>query len=213
MTNPDLAAPHSARLDAFNLDRFNTFIPDDLAPIVADTEALGFDMSCFNGAGQLLRFLVSTKPGGRFLEIGTGTGVGAAWLRSGMDPASTLTSVELDDRVATVARKHLGGDKRLTFVTGDGAEFLRAQRPGTYDLIFADTVPGKYELVRETLALLKPGGIYAVDDILPQEDWPADHYPLATSMIDRLVSLDGVVSVGITWSSGLALFTNADRSH
>ncbi|MFD3621555.1 hypothetical protein ACFWWT_41435 [Streptomyces sp. NPDC058676] len=63
--------------------------------------------------------------------------------------------------------------------------------------------------MRETLAVLKPGGIYAVDDMLPQEDWPTDHYPLAAGMVDGLVSLDGVLSVGLTWSSGLALFTVA----
>ncbi|GGT14425.1 O-methyltransferase [Streptomyces purpureus] len=205
MTGPSTHSPVPP--GTFDLERFNTHTPEALPGIVKDTEALGFDMSCFPGAGHLLRFLASTKPGGRFLEIGTGTGVGASWIRSGMDAGATLVSVEIDDTLAAVAREHLGHDERIEFVTADGAAFLRDQRPGTFDLIFADTVPGKYELVRETLRLLKPGGIYAVDDMLPQDDWPEDHYPLAEGMVNGLVALDGVAAVGLNWSSGLALFT------
>jgi predicted O-methyltransferase YrrM len=46
--------------------------------------------------GALLRTLVASKPAGRFLELGTGTGVATTWMLDGMDPASALTTVDTD---------------------------------------------------------------------------------------------------------------------
>jgi predicted O-methyltransferase YrrM len=48
--------------------------------------------------GALLRSLAASKPGGRFLELGTGTGVATAWLLDGMDDRATLVSVDNDAR-------------------------------------------------------------------------------------------------------------------
>ena len=48
------------------------------------------------------------KPGGRLIEIATGTGVGTCWLLDGMDAAATLTTVDTDPKVQAIARAHLG---------------------------------------------------------------------------------------------------------
>ena len=50
-----------------------------------DTEELGFTMASEPKTGALLAVLAASKPGGQFLELGTGTGLGTAWLLSGMD--------------------------------------------------------------------------------------------------------------------------------
>ena len=55
--------------------------------------------------------------------------------------------------------------------------------PASFDLIFADAIPGKYEHLNETLALLRRGGLYVVDDMLPQPTWPKDHAPRATGVL------------------------------
>jgi len=44
----------------------------------------------------MLRTLAASKPGGRFLELGTGTGIATAWLLEGMDERSTLISIDND---------------------------------------------------------------------------------------------------------------------
>ena len=46
--------------------------------------------------GALLAALAASKPGGRLLELGTGTGLGTAWLLSGMDADSHLDTVDTD---------------------------------------------------------------------------------------------------------------------
>ena len=81
--------------------------PNILEAIVADTERLGFSMASEPKTGSLLRLLAASKPRARVLEIGTGTGISAAWLLEGMDDASTLVSVDNDAQCQEVARKHL----------------------------------------------------------------------------------------------------------
>ena len=67
--------------------------PPALEAILIDTGALGFDMVSEPQVGALLAVLAASKPGGRFLELGTGTGHGTAWLLSGMDSTSSLDTV------------------------------------------------------------------------------------------------------------------------
>lgn len=127
-------------------------LPNPLNAILDRTEALGFKMASEPRTGALLRALGASKPNGRFLELGTGTGVSTAWLLAGMSEKSTLTSVDNDAQAQAVAREILGDDLRVTFVLEDGAKFLRRQLPQTYNLVFADAMPGKYEAVEEALA-------------------------------------------------------------
>jgi predicted O-methyltransferase YrrM len=49
--------------------------PNSLEAIIADTRKLGFLGWCWPQVGALLRVMAASKPGGRLLEIGTGTGV------------------------------------------------------------------------------------------------------------------------------------------
>ena len=99
--------------------------PAAVAGIAADTAACGFTMASEPKVGAMLAVLAASKPGGRFLELGTGTGHGAAWLLSGMDAASTLDTVDTDPEIVAIARRHLGSDPRVTFHVIDGGEFLQ----------------------------------------------------------------------------------------
>ena len=109
--------------------------------------------------GAFLAVLAATKPGGRLLELGTGTGHGTAWLLSGMDSAAHLDSVDTDAAVVGIARRHLEADARVSFHVVDGADFIRQSPRGQYDLIYADAWPGKFSHLDEALALLRPGGM------------------------------------------------------
>jgi predicted O-methyltransferase YrrM len=179
--------------------------PDVIRSIVSDTEAMSFDMISEAKVGALLAVLAASKPAGRVLELGTGTGHGTAWLLAGMDATSTLDTVDTDECVVAVARRHLGADTRVRFHVMDGAEFLERARPAQFDLIYADAWPGKFTHLDEALALLGPGGIYVIDDLLPQPNWPEGHASKVPALISDLERRDGFATVKVAWASGLML--------
>jgi predicted O-methyltransferase YrrM len=179
--------------------------PAMLPAIVERTASLAFSMPSEPRTGAMLRLLAASKPAGRLLELGTGTGLSTAWLLDGMDQDATLVSVDIDPKLQAVAREFLGGDKRLQILTEDAGVFLHRQVHATYDLIFADAMLGKYELLDETLALLRPGGLYVIDDMLPQASWPEGHAPKVPDLIADLAARAGFCSVTLDWSSGLML--------
>lgn len=179
--------------------------PPALDTIIARTNALGFNMASEPRIGALLRTLGASKPNGRFLELGTGTGIATAWLLAGMDSRSTLTSVDTDATVQSVAHEFLGGDHRLHLVLEDGLQFLRRQPADAYDFVFADAMPGKYEGLLDCLRVIKPGGLYVIDDLLPQPNWPEGHAEKVPVLLQTLAAQTDWVFVPIPWSSGIAL--------
>ena len=179
--------------------------PESLDAILSETKTLGFNMVSEPKVGALLATLAASKPGGRFLELGTGTGHGTAWLLFGMDQRSRLESVDTDPAVVAAARRHLGADRRVTFHLIDGADFIRQAACGEFDFIYADAWPGKFSHLDEALALLRPGGIYLIDDLLPQPNWPEGHAPKVPILIDNLEGRREFISVKLAWASGLML--------
>jgi predicted O-methyltransferase YrrM len=179
--------------------------PAALESIQHDTAALGFDMISEAKVGALLAALAASKPGGRFLELGTGTGHGTAWLLAGMDAASTLDTVDTNADVVAVAKRHLASDSRVKFHITDGAQFLASMEPAQFDLIYADAWPGKFSNLDDALALLRPGGIYVIDDLLPQPNWPEGHAPKVPALIADIERREGFTTVRLAWASGLML--------
>ena len=115
--------------------------------------------------GRLLAALSAAAPkGGRILEIGTGVGVGLAWLVHGLGERHDVevVTVELDDEVQQTARS-APWPSWVRFESGDGAEV--AGGLGEFDLIFPDAPGGKIFKLRETVAALRPGGVLIVDDM------------------------------------------------
>ena len=177
--------------------------PIALAAILRETVDLGFSMASESQTGSLLRTIVASKSAGRFLELGTGTGVATAWLLDGMDKGSRLATVDNDPTVAAIARRYLGSDRRVTFHLDDAATFIERQTPGSFDFVFADAWPGKFLHLEQALALVRVGGFYFVDDLLPQPNWPAGHEPTVSALIERLATHDQFVVTNLAWASGL----------
>ena len=173
--------------------------------IRTDTEKIGFTMASEHQTGSLLRTLAASKPGGRLLELGTGTGVGTAWLLAGMDADARLISVDVNPDVQAIAVRHLGADPRVTFETGDGAAFLERAGRDRFDLIYADAWPGKFSHLDAALDALRAGGIYIVDDLLPQPNWPDGHAANIPVFIDRIESRADLVATRLAWASGLMI--------
>lgn len=175
--------------------------------IAARSAALGFDMPSDANAGALLRCLAASKPGGRFLELGTGCGLATACLLDGMDAASNLVSVDTDEAVQSVARDCLGDDPRVTFVLRDGLSFIQEAPPASFDLIFADAWPGKYEGLDAALRLLRLGGLYVGDDMAPQRNWPDGHQARVDELASSLKSDPGLATTALAWGTGMIVST------
>ncbi len=177
--------------------------PSQLLSIKERTTELQFSMASEPLVGAMLRTLAASKPGGRFLELGTGTGIATAWLLEGMDAGSTLISVDNDSTVQQAARDSLGADGRLTLVTSGGLEFLREQPAERFDFVFADAMPGKYEGLDSALAVVKPGGFYVIDDMLPQPNWPEGHAAKVPVLIEQLAANPRFEMLPLVWASGV----------
>ena len=179
-------------------------LPAPYPKILARSRAANFQMNSDILTGSLLRTLAASKPRSSILELGTGAGLGTCWILDGMDAESTLVSVENDSSVLGIARDEIGTDSRLSLVESDCANFLTACTD-RYDLIYADAWPGKYSHLDLGLALLKPGGIFLVDDMLPQANWPEGHAAKSASLSTWLEGLPGFRVTKLAWSTGLIL--------
>lgn len=179
--------------------------PAALAAIWADTEAAGFTFVSDYKLGGLLRVLAASKPGGRLLEIGTGTGLAACWLLDGMDASAHLTSIEANGRWSAIAAKHLRHDTRLTLLDADAFSWFGGQPAESIDFVFADAMPGKFDGFDALWRLIRPGGIYVIDDLMPQPNWP----PGQQARVDEvLASLDGRADVSVArlaWATDIAI--------
>jgi len=152
----------------------------DYPPLVARANALcgevGFPLTreeagpdrpsaCLPGVGRFLAVLAAGCHGGRIGELGTGAGVGSAWLASAMPADCTLVTAEIDESLADAARSLLAGNPRVEVISGDAATVLADRGP--YCLLFADSglrSPGQFSAL---VSWLGPGGRIVMDDLVP----------------------------------------------
>lgn len=179
--------------------------PAILESLLVESDALDFRLASDTLTGSLLRVLAASKPAGKLLELGTGTGAGTAWLLDGMGPKSRLLSVDNDPLVLAVARQFLASDSRVEFRCEDAAALLVELPKASFDLIFADAWVGKYTHFDEALSLLRPGGCYVVDDMAPQNSWHDDHRARAIGLVAELASRSDFNVTEIAWSTGIVL--------
>ncbi len=176
-----------------------------VAGMHAKAAELGFtqqgDAETARFVGALVRLL---RPD-RALELGTGLGLTTHHILSNLSADAQFDSVERDATLVGAAREALPRDARLRIHHIDGEAFIGAAHPQTYDFVFADTWPGKYWMLAETLALVKPNGLYVVDDMLPRAGWTSDHAAKAEALSRTLQEATGWRFTSLPYGTGLAL--------
>jgi predicted O-methyltransferase YrrM len=180
-------------------------VPPLVAAATARARQAGFPMSSDPTVGQLLAVLAAHLPeDAQVLELGTGTGVGTAWMVSGLLPRTdvTVTSVEKDPGNAALAA---AGDwpSFVRLRCGDALEVLA--EGGAFDLIFADAPGGKWDGLDRTIAALRPHGLLIVDDMTPEPDWTAPHRAATDKVRQALVSDPRLTSAELPVGSGMIL--------
>jgi demethylmenaquinone methyltransferase/2-methoxy-6-polyprenyl-1,4-benzoquinol methylase len=180
-------------------------LPTLVATAEANARAVGFAMSCDPETGALLSVLAgAVPPSGRILELGTGAGVGLAWIVEGLTGRQDVqvVSVELDPKASAVAAR-IEWPSTVTLSVGDAAEFIHD--PDQWDLVFADAQGGKWEGLSNTIRSLRLGGILLVDDMTPDEFVNDEHRGKTAEVRTHLLSSEDVTAVEIGWSTGLIL--------
>jgi predicted O-methyltransferase YrrM len=125
--------------------------------------SLRFTRSCSDETGRLLHVLAAERGRSRVAELGAGTGVGAAWMVSALEPAATFVTVEVDAERAGAAAHLFRDDPNVRVLTGDWHELLPPEAP--FDLVFLDA--GKTRPDRDgeqVIGLLAPRGLVVRDD-------------------------------------------------
>jgi len=167
-----------------------------------------FHMSSSRETGMLLRTLAGSKPGGLLLELGTGVGVGSAWLLDGMDATARLVTLEVHPEAAEICRTMLASDPRVEVVEAHGIKWLEAYTGPPFDLIFVDVGQLKYERRDLTLSKLAPGGLFVCDDVIWQPTWDPAVRP-SKDRVDKfraeIFSQPGVHVTLMDWSSGICV--------
>ena len=184
-------------------------VPDRVPPLVASARAVaassGFAFSCEPDVGALLAALAATvPPDGRILELGTGAGVGLAWLAYGLGRRRDVevVSVDIDPTIQHAARQ-LDWPLPIRFELGDGADLVATL--GSFHLIFADAPGGKLVALGRTVDALVPGGTLVVDDMdLSRHSDPELRRGLA-GVRDTLLSHTELVCAELAFSSGVIL--------
>ncbi|MEO7766326.1 MAG: class I SAM-dependent methyltransferase [Ferruginibacter sp.] len=186
-------------------EEINQQIPKTYKDIVEATKLSGFTMASDVLTCSLLRTLAASKPSGKFLELGTGTGLSTSWILDGMDNESILISIDNDPLFLKIAKDNLGFDNRLNLILTDGGKWVEENKHQKFDYIFADTWHGKYLLLDEVLSMLNKGGLYIIDDMLAQPNWPDGHQEKVINLVEYLAVREDLILTKQVWATGIII--------
>jgi len=154
----------------------------DLPPIVSRafdvSRKHGYVSFCRNETGRLLATLAASRTG-ILAEFGTGTGVGTAWLRSGIRESGKILTAELEPKLAKAAAEIFKGDEQVEVMAADWSTL---RQHGPFSLLFLDAREPKNSGADAIIDLVEPGGVVVLDDFTPCESWP----PIFDGRVDVL---------------------------
>ena len=149
--------------------------------------------------GALFAMLVRLIGARRALEIGTFTGYSALAVASALPADGLLVACDVSEEWTSIARRYweeAGVSSRIDLRLGPATETLSALMAdggaGSFDFAFIDADKTGYDAYYEAcLALLRPGGLIAIDNVL----WsgtvadPADQKPDTVALRNLTVKI------------------------
>lgn len=135
-------------------------------------ETLGSDLATLYHLQLLVRLLHCS----RVLEVGTYIGVSTLFLAEAIDPRGRVTTVEIGEEFADIARENIlanGMSDRVEVICADINDLLPLfeRRADWFNLIFLDGNKQNYgRLLRPLFDLLDEGGLLFVDNIFLHGD-------------------------------------------
>ena len=182
-------------------------LPERVARAEERAARAGFENLCGRPVGRLLASLAAAVPlGGRVLEIGTGLGVGLAWIVSGLEERDDVEviSVECDLlRSENTARDSWPPWVRL--VAGSAENLLPDL--GRFSLAVADAEMGKWVRLDLSIEALHRRGVLVVNDMSPNlHDAPSSRSTVS-QVRTALLGDSRLMAAEITASSGIITAT------
>jgi predicted O-methyltransferase YrrM len=148
-----------------------TLIP----PLVKRAKNLARQMSyrsnCSDGTGRLLRLLASQFQGGVLGEIGSGCGVGTAWLVSALAPGTTLVTVEKNNALSAVVRSLFESYSMVRVLYGDWNEIIKF---GPFSMLYVSARTARFCAPEVLMEALRLGGVLVIDGLVPLEQLSYD---------------------------------------
>jgi len=152
------------------------FVNDDpiLAQALKDAAGAGLPQIQISPSQGKALYLLAKMCGARhILEIGTLGGYSTTWLARALPEMGTLTTLEVNQKHADVARKNLdraGFASSVRIEVGPAANTMRRmieRRETPFDLIFIDAdKPGYLEYLDLSLELSRPGTVILADNLI-----------------------------------------------
>jgi len=182
-------------------------VPMPVAEAKRRAVGCGFKQSCQDGVGQFLAVLAGNLPRqAKVIELGTGVGVGLAWIVHGLGRRTDVRvlSAEIDESLGESAAG-FAWPPYVDLKIADGAAVLADQGP--FDLVFADAPPLKFDDFSVLFESLRPGGMLVIDDMGPK----AEARNPGSTRIDELRQVilghRGLVAADVDWSTGMIVAT------
>jgi predicted O-methyltransferase YrrM len=142
----------------------------------AQLPAAGMQIAADQGA--FLAFLVRLIGARRALEVGTFTGYSALCIASALPEGGELVACDINEEWTRIARRYwqeAGLASRITLRLAPAKATLAAlieEAAEPFDFAFIDADKESYGAYCEAaLALLRPGGLMALDNMLPDGVW------------------------------------------
>lgn len=167
----------------------------------------GYASFCRNETGRLLATLAATKQG-TLAEFGTGTGVGTAWLRSGVRNGARIVSAELDTELAGAAAEVFADDDQVEVLAADWSTL---KEHGPFSLLFLDAREPKDSGADVVVDLVEPGGVVVLDDFTPCESWPPVYAGRVDSLRERWLTDERFTTVEVMVASDTAVLIATKR--
>jgi SAM-dependent methyltransferase len=148
------------------------YAPDDLAAVPASA------VDAFSGAGNPLA-LVDLRPGDAVLDIGCGGGLDAFLAARRVGPSGRVVGVDLTSEMVRKAREAARQAKVTNVLFEDGIAEKLPFSDKSFEVVVANNVVNnlcfdKAAALAEIYRVLRPGGAFAVADVVVQLPIPDD---------------------------------------
>jgi caffeoyl-CoA O-methyltransferase len=162
----DLVTPAAAEY----AENHTTASAGSLAAVAAWTETNTSAPQMISGVAEarLLEALIVASGAREILEVGTFTGFGALAMAAALPPDGRVTTIEVDEATAAVARRHIDASAhadQVQLIIGDALSTI-AGLEGPFDLVYLDAWKSDYPAYYDAiLPKLAERGVLVADNL------------------------------------------------